>query len=286
MNKILLILVLVTLSIVCDGQRAPRRRKRPNCHMKQIDRCMEKMEQLGSKPDASNIMTTEEGIEELCSTTIGVTDCIKGYMRKCATPIQRELFEFLHEQLVESVKQFCNDGQNKQTFLRHSPCINEKVIRSKKYHKVCVNDVMAAIYKGQEMVNKTVDDPELFNLENSAAKGVSDMVLDLSCCSYNRYDDCTNNYITEECGADAVEAMNEFTTKTFGGGMNMFCPRAAFEPNSTLCLDIVPPTGSDPHRATLLNNPLGKYTLSYLNFLFNFDVNDDSDDVTSSTAAP
>lgn len=35
-------------------------------------------------------------------------------MKKCGTPIQRELFDFILEQFVESVKQFCNDGDNKE----------------------------------------------------------------------------------------------------------------------------------------------------------------------------
>ena len=74
---------------------------------------------------------------------------------------------------------------------------------------------MASIYKGQEIINKTADDPDLFNIEKSAAKGVSDTVLDLSCCAYNRFEDCANSFITKECGAEAVDAMNEFTTKTF-----------------------------------------------------------------------
>lgn len=159
-------------------------------------------------------------------------------------------------------------------FLKHSPCINSKVIRSKRYHKKCVNDVLASIYKGQELVNKTIEDPNLFNFEKTAAKGVSDQVLDLSCCSYNRFEDCANAFITKECGGEAVDAMNEFTTKTFGGGMNMICPRAMFNPKEKLCVDIMPPTGSDPKTASLFNNALGKYALTYLNFLFNFDVND------------
>lgn len=47
-----------------NGRR--RNRKGPNCHLKEIDKCMEKMEQLGKRPEASNIITTSEGIEELC----------------------------------------------------------------------------------------------------------------------------------------------------------------------------------------------------------------------------
>lgn len=54
-------------------------------------------------------------IYRLYSTSLGTTDCIKGYMKKCGTPIQRELLDFILEQLVESVKQFCNDGEVKES---------------------------------------------------------------------------------------------------------------------------------------------------------------------------
>ena len=75
MNKIFLslVIVLVALAIVSDAQSRRRNnggrrrnRKGPNCHLKEIDKCMEKMEQLGKRPEASNIITTAEGVEELC----------------------------------------------------------------------------------------------------------------------------------------------------------------------------------------------------------------------------
>lgn len=158
-------------------------------------------------------------------------------------------------------------------FLKYSPCINSKVITRRPYHRKCVNDVLASIYKGQEIFNNTIDDPNLFDIEKTRAKGLSDVVLDLSCCSYNRFEECSNALIIKECGQEAVDAMNDFTTKTFGGTMNMICPRALFNPKEETCTKVLPPTGADPHSATLFNNPLGKYALSYMNFLFNFDAN-------------
>lgn len=44
----------------------------------------------------------------LCRTVTGSITCIKGFMKKCGTPIQRELFDFMMEQFVESVNLFCN----------------------------------------------------------------------------------------------------------------------------------------------------------------------------------
>lgn len=72
-NQIIILFLLFALILVSvDGQRRRNRgrgrgRKGPNCHMKEIDKCMEKMEALGKRPQASNIMTTAEGITELCT---------------------------------------------------------------------------------------------------------------------------------------------------------------------------------------------------------------------------
>lgn len=140
----------------------------------------------------------------------------------------------------------------------------------KVYHTKCVNDIFAAIDKGQRILNQTLDDPELFNFEKTSARSLSDKLLDISCCAYNRFEKCSNELITKECGADGVKAMNDFADKTFGGGMNRICPKKIFNLEKKVC-DVLPPTGSDPKTAQLKNNPFGKYMLTYLNFLFNFD---------------
>jgi hypothetical protein len=68
---IILAVVCLLLVVESDAQRRRNRtrnrnKKGPNCHLKEIDKCMEKMEALGKRPQASNIITTAEGIDELC----------------------------------------------------------------------------------------------------------------------------------------------------------------------------------------------------------------------------
>jgi len=120
------------------------------------------------------------------------------------------------------------------------------------------------------MLNSTLDEPELFNFEKSSAKSLSDKLLDISCCAYNRFEKCTNELIVKECGTEGVSAFSDFAEKTFGGGMNRICPKKIFNLEKKIC-DILPPVGSDPNKAQLKNNPFGKYMLTYLNFMFNFD---------------
>lgn len=155
-------------------------------------------------------------------------------------------------------------------FLQHSPCINSKVLTQNAYHKKCVNDIFAALDKGQRLFNSTIDDPDLFDFDKSSGKSLSDKLLDLSCCAYNRFEKCSNDLIVKDCGQGAVDAMNNFAQNTFGGSMNRICPKSMFNPTKTICTSSLPPTGSDPKVQDLNKNPFGKYMLTYMNFLFNF----------------
>lgn len=53
------------------------------------------------------------------STVSGSITCLKGFMKKCGTPIQRELFDFMMEQFVESVNLFCNTPETRQGEFDH-----------------------------------------------------------------------------------------------------------------------------------------------------------------------
>jgi hypothetical protein len=44
----------------------------------------------------------------------GSITCLKNFMKKCGTPIQRELFDFMMEQFVESVNLFCNTPETRK----------------------------------------------------------------------------------------------------------------------------------------------------------------------------
>ena len=214
-------------------------------------------------------------------------------MKKCGTPIQRELFDFMMEQFVESVNLFCNTPdtrkgesdlsaeRTRRSLILQSPllvqcscsippCINSKVLTQNAYHKKCVNDIFAALDKGQRLFNSTIDDPDLFDFDKSSGKSLSDKLLDLSCCAYNRFEKCSNELIVKDCGQGAVDAMNNFAQNTFGGSMNRICPKSMFNPTKTICTSSLPPAGSDPKVQDLNKNPFGKYMLTYMNFLFNF----------------
>lgn len=47
-----------------------------------------------------------------------VVECQKGYIKKCATPLQKELFDFFLESFTKTVEEFCGNAENKQSKCR------------------------------------------------------------------------------------------------------------------------------------------------------------------------
>lgn len=44
-----------------------------------------------------------------------VVECQKGYIKKCATPLQKELFDFFLESFTKTVEEFCGNPDTKQS---------------------------------------------------------------------------------------------------------------------------------------------------------------------------
>lgn len=97
-----------------SGRQKPKP-KADQCHGKEIDKCYEQLQAFGKADRPSEIMKTKEGLEKLCKTFDTVTECQKAYIKKCATPLQRELFDFFLESFSKTVEEFCNNPSSKQS---------------------------------------------------------------------------------------------------------------------------------------------------------------------------
>ena len=65
-------MLLVILDPVC-GQKKARQRSRGkkaktgSCHLKEIDACLSKLDKYTNNRNSSNLLTTERGIDEICT---------------------------------------------------------------------------------------------------------------------------------------------------------------------------------------------------------------------------
>jgi len=259
--KNLIIFSLVFLAIfacLADAQTAnPKRRtkqrnrknksKSGNCHLKAIDVCLDKVEAVTNNRSSAALIKTPEGISKLCKVMNDNIDCNKSFMKRCSTPLHKELYDFFVDGIVKSMAQFCQPGPIQKSFLQHSPCIHDKVLQKNDYKTKCVDNYLATLDKTSSLSN--IDDR-----------------LETTCCAYNRWEECSYALVLKECGPDAKKSMQFFISKAAGDTANTLCSDAAFNFKSQKCRKLYAPQGTKPRKNT--NNPISKYITSYLSFLF------------------
>ncbi|XP_053210823.1 uncharacterized protein LOC128394514 [Panonychus citri] len=250
----MLILIFATQLIIinpvnCDGKKNKFRGNRPkgNCHLKEIHECIEKIDHYSNDPEAYKLITSDSGIDQICSNSQDVIYCFKDHMEKCATPIQNELFDFVIEHFGKQIDRFCKPGQLRQDFLAHSPCIADSVLSKSDYKEKCNQPYLASI----DTINKSTQ---------------FDDRLDLTCCSYRRWINCLLEMTSNSCKDSGKQAMNNFLDKSFAGLSSLICSQDQFDPTSDRCKSLYPTGGAsiDPNQA---HNPLTKYITTYFRFL-------------------
>lgn len=122
----LVVLAIVGMSLV-DAQATarqgrqnkntrPRQKgKADQCHGKEIDKCYEQLQSFSKADRPADILKTKDGVDKLCNTFNTVVECQKGYIKKCATPLQKELFDFFLESFTKTVEEFCGNNESKQS---------------------------------------------------------------------------------------------------------------------------------------------------------------------------
>ncbi|KAI2811512.1 hypothetical protein RDWZM_003707 [Blomia tropicalis] len=219
------------------------------CHLKEIDSCLDKIQTLAKGPNPSSIITTSEGLDKLCTTVNDILKCAKGYMKKCGTPLQREIYDLSIEYFARTLRKFCDEGPEREIFLKSSPCIHDKVLSTTAYKSNCNNNYIAAL---DFVANRTNVDERIDSL----------------CCGVHEVRQCTSSMITEKCGVESSERFSSFLEKTFGGFASVMCPRNIFPPTGKVCKQALPPRGTKP-RGKISDNFIGKYLNTYLSFIFN-----------------
>ena len=266
---LLVLLLACTMMKEITGQR--RSTRGPHiCHLRQIDTCFSSITTL--KSQGGNIITTENGINKFCSSVSTSLSCLQVYLRRCSTPIQREIFNLFTEQFSLRLNEFCNSTVLKNELLKHSPCIHSNVFTSEEYQSTCVNDLLAAFDNGRNLVTRNFPNADSIVtslVSSNNKKHTSDSLLDISCCGFNRFTKCFQNRVDQHCGKEALNAIDSFISRTIGIGMDKICPVSLFSPESTTCLNILPIPGTKVNFGDLRESPLVKYLMPHFSFLFN-----------------
>jgi len=255
------VILSVTIILLVIGQslaqnrpgrrRGNRGRKRDQCHLREMEACINKMQDLGKGPDPTKIIATNEGLNRICNTVKeDIVKCVKGYFKKCGSPLHREVLDLVVDQITNRAQRFCkDDNPAKKTFLKHSPCMHEKVFSQETYKKTCNNNFLSVVDQIDDTITERAD-------------GTHGTL----CCGYTTWRACSGQLISEECGKEAVDAYQGFLGNAFGTLTNMACPADLFPPESEACKKVKPVPGKA--KGKLGENALTKYVTSMFSFLF------------------
>jgi len=252
-NLLVALLVgLVSCGLVLGDDRAERTRNRvknkQSCHMKELSVCATEADETIKKPGSSKMIASAEGIAQLCSIAGNARTCLEAYLKRCGTPIQNELYKFFTEPGVRRGQEFCTPGPLQNGFLKHSPCMESKVLRDETYRNVCVSDFLAAT----DYVDTKVE---------------LDEKMVTMCCAYHRWMKCSEDVMVDKCGADSISSMKTLVQRGLAGFLVTICPDNMFGPGATTCTEALPPTGTAP-KGEQSENPFQKYASSYMSLIF------------------
>lgn len=254
-QTIALIVIIGLLAI--GGTEAQRKKSRKGkkdaCHLREIEHCIGKVQELGKRKEPSVLIATNDGINTICKTIKeDLSKCIKSYIKKCGTPLHREVADLIIDQVTNSVARFCDDkNPNRKEFLKHSPCIHKKVLSGQEYKTTCNNNFLA-----------TVD-----RVDQQSVEG--DKTHATICCGFNRWDSCTKKMVTKECGKEAYDNFSDFVGESFGTLTKMVCPNNMFATRTDICKELLPKEGTVA-KGQIGDNALTKYVTSLFSFLFVF----------------
>lgn len=243
------------LVLGADAQRKKARKGRKDgCHLREIESCINKLQDLGKRKQPSALIASNEGLNTICKAIkVDLTKCVKTFMKKCGTPLHREIADLIVDQMTGQLNRFCDEkNAERQEFLKHSPCMHKKVFSGAEYRTTCNNNFLA-----------TVD-----GIDNK--RGVDgDKTHTAVCCGYTTWHDCTKKMVEQQCGGEAYTQFTEFMGQAFANLPNLACPMDLYPPKSPTCAAVAPRANAKLGKGKG-HNTLTKYLTSNLSFLFTF----------------
>ncbi|XP_054166048.1 uncharacterized protein LOC128963558 [Oppia nitens] len=256
MRTKLFFLLLLSVAFLTSGQRRrPGRNrksgKQPNCHLKDIEKCLEPLSSLSKSDDPTAILTSSAGLDRLCGAIKNrFGNCVRDFFKKCGTPLHREVSSLVVDQMLSHTKPICQKGSSREKFIKSSNCLNRNVFSTKTAKQDCNQRYISTL--------------------NTAAALNDSSVLAI-CCGFRFWQKCTEDLAASQCGAEGgVEGVRSIVSHVFLDLPNLSCPADLFDSDSTECQSVIAAKGSKKQK---LNSDSGvaRYNVAHI-FSFMFSV--------------
>lgn len=163
----------------------------------------------------------EAELDRQCGFIREADTCRRNYTRRCTTPLQRELIDFVSQGGQKVADEFCTPGSAlREEYKKHAKCLGEARVES----NFCAKDLQRAL----EIVSSTS----------------WDLRVPVACCAYNRFDVCSSEIIRSRCGSKALSLSRRVIRLAASRLPEILCQ--TYPPTSKKCIDLLPPPGEAP----------------------------------------
>lgn len=131
-------------------------------------------------------------LEQHCQNIADVSDCVNRYIKRCAAPIERELFTFTVEGVLKFSRHYCSNESSKESLYAFAPCLNSAIPLQ---------------YDCGKVLQHTLE--PFIELPNNRR-------IVLICCAYKTWENCNKAITVAKCGETAFN----FTISGSGAKIN------------------------------------------------------------------
>ncbi|XP_074602946.1 uncharacterized protein LOC141856514 isoform X1 [Brevipalpus obovatus] len=190
-----------------------------SCHLRELDLCAATLLVFTQNP--SEVTGNDAELDRQCGFIKEADACRRNYTRRCTTPLQRELIDFISQGGEKVADEFCTPGSNlREEYKKHARCLGEARGES----QFCAKDLQRAL----EVIPETT----------------WDVRVPTACCAYNRFDECSSSIIRRKCGPKALALSRRVIRLAASRLPEILCQGNS--PNSQKCLDVLPAAGEQP----------------------------------------
>lgn len=202
---------------------AVRPSRAQSCHMRELDLCAATLVVFTQSP--SGLAVTDADLNKQCGYLREADNCLKNFVKRCTTPLQRQMVAFMGEGSMDLLDDYCKPGTElRKAYLKHATCLNTA---QKSHQKTCIRDLQTSL--------ETLTS---INADNWQKR------MPVGCCTYKRFEQCLGSQVEKKCGKEAMNFIKLVLKRAFSRMPDMVCRNYKSEGNE--CKAILPPLGTTP----------------------------------------
>lgn len=191
--------------------------------MRELDLCAATLVVFTQSP--SGLAVTDHDLNKQCVNLREADTCMKNFIKRCTTPLQRQMVTFMGEGSGDLLEDYCKPGTElRKAYLKHATCLNSA---QKSHQKACIKDLQASF---ETLTSFGADDWE--------------KRLPVGCCTYRRFEQCIGSQVEKKCGKEALTFINLVLRRAFSRMPEMICKN--YKPDGSECKAILPAVGTLP----------------------------------------